>query len=57
MQPEGGTATQAEQGAQHQGHVEHELPLIPVMCGRACTTKQCCRNCKARNRGGCLDEK
>ena len=29
MQLEGGAPAQAEQGAQHQGHVEHELPVDP----------------------------
>ena len=29
MRPEGGTPTQAEQAAEHQVHVEHELPVDP----------------------------
>ncbi|MGK5049493.1 hypothetical protein ACQ4WP_26895 [Janthinobacterium sp. GB4P2] len=29
MQPEGGVPTQAEQGAQHQEHVEREMPVDP----------------------------
>ena len=29
MQPEGGTRTQAEQGVQHQEHVERELQVDP----------------------------